>query len=308
MNQVFRRYGNSLAVAAAVAFVPCLQAQTISSIAVDNTSSPDPGTANRVFLTQSTLGAVEVDDLRVLFTHRMAFYNEQTANGAIAQTNKRNVIYEIAFTVEDPQEQGFLLRLDSLMNGISEIDWETGETGSAVATGVMFSATYDDSTDAPGTFSLIPNVFGQSTPGLSISSPQRQVQGQSSARVANLGPYVGTTDFVFRFTTSGTPTTNVLFPNSATGFGSVGYGLGVLPTEFETVDPLTLGHFLMFTVAFTSACPADVNRDGAVNLGDLNLVLANFGQVSLDGDTNQDGLVNLADLNAVLAAFGTECP
>lgn len=283
-------------------------AQSVSAITVDNTSSPDPGSANRVFLTESTLGEVEVDDLRVRFTHRMAFYNAQTASGAIAQTNKRNVIYEIAFTVEDPQELGFLLRLDSLMRGISEIDWETGETGSAVATGVSFSARYDDSTDAPETFLLIPNVFGQSTPGLSVSNPQRQVQEQSSERVANLGPYVGTTDFVFRFTTIETPTTNVLLPNNATGFGSVGYGLGELPAEFETVDPLTLGHFLTFTVAFAPPCPADVNRDGAVNLGDLNLVLANFGQVSLDGDTNQDGLVNLADLNLVLALFGTECP
>jgi hypothetical protein len=281
--------------------------QSVSAITVDNSSSPDPGTKNRVFLTESTLGGVEIDDLRVSFTHRMAFYNAQIASGAIAQTNKRNVIYEIAFTVEDPQEQGFLLRLDSLMNGISEIDWETGETGTAVATGVAFSARYDDSTDAPESFSIIPGVFGQSTPGLSISSPQRQVQEQSSERVANLGPYVGTTDFVFRFTTIGTPTTNVLLPNNATGFGSVGYGLGQLPLEFGSVDPLTLGHFLTFTVAFAPPCPADVNRDGAVNLADLNLVLANFGQVSLDGDTNQDGLVNLADLNLVLALFGTNC-
>lgn len=290
-----------------LALAAMVGAQSVTAITVDNTSSPDPGTTNRVFLTQSTLGGVEVDDLRVQFTHRMAFYNQQTASGGIAQTNKRNVIYEIAFTVEDPQEQGFLLRLDSLMNGISEIDWETGETGSASATGVMFSATYDDSTDAPGTFSIIPGVFGQSTPGLSISSPQRQVQEQSSERVANLGPYVGTTEFVFRFTTIGTPTTNVLLPNNATGFGSVGYGLGELPMEYGSVDPLTLGHFLTFTVAFAPPCPADVNRDGAVNLADLNLVLANFGQVSLDGDTNQDGLVNLADLNTVLAAFGTTC-
>jgi len=56
------------------------------------------------------------------------------------------------------------------------------------------------------------------------------------------------------------------------------------------------------------ACPADVTGDGEVNLADLNLVLANFGQQTDDGDTNGDGVVDLADLNAVLAAFGTSCP
>ncbi|MFG0292801.1 MAG: hypothetical protein ACF8MJ_06555 [Phycisphaerales bacterium JB050] len=52
----------------------------------------------------------------------------------------------------------------------------------------------------------------------------------------------------------------------------------------------------------------DVNNDGSVDLADLNLVLANFGQASEAGDTNGDGTVDLADLNAVLAAFGTVCP
>lgn len=54
-------------------------------------------------------------------------------------------------------------------------------------------------------------------------------------------------------------------------------------------------------------CPGDTNGDGEVNLADLNLVLANFGQDTSDGDTNGDGSVDLADLNTVLAAFGTSC-
>lgn len=54
-------------------------------------------------------------------------------------------------------------------------------------------------------------------------------------------------------------------------------------------------------------CPGDVTGDGSINLADLNLVLANFGQTTPEGDTNGDGVVNLADLNAVLAAFGTNC-
>ena len=53
----------------------------------------------------------------------------------------------------------------------------------------------------------------------------------------------------------------------------------------------------------------DVTGDGAVDLADLNLVLANFGQSSpagvLEGDANCDNTVDLADLNTVLANFGS---
>ena len=55
-------------------------------------------------------------------------------------------------------------------------------------------------------------------------------------------------------------------------------------------------------------CPADVTGDGQIDLADLNLVLASFGQSTDEGDTNNDGQVDLADLNAVLASFGQACP
>lgn len=50
--------------------------------------------------------------------------------------------------------------------------------------------------------------------------------------------------------------------------------------------------------------PGDANADGLVNLADLNLVLANFGQSGSAGDVTGDGEINLADLNLVLAQFG----
>jgi hypothetical protein len=61
------------------------------------------------------------------------------------------------------------------------------------------------------------------------------------------------------------------------------------------------------TVASAPDCPPDVTGDNEVDLADLNLVLANFGQTTASGDTNEDGEVDLADLNAVLASFGTGC-
>ena len=61
------------------------------------------------------------------------------------------------------------------------------------------------------------------------------------------------------------------------------------------------------TVADAPDCPGDVTGDNVVDLADLNLVLANFGQSTSEGDANDDGVVNLEDLNAVLGAFGTAC-
>ncbi len=53
-------------------------------------------------------------------------------------------------------------------------------------------------------------------------------------------------------------------------------------------------------------CAGDVTGDGATNLADLNLVLANFGSSTPQGDANGSGTVDLADLNLVLANFGCE--
>ena len=57
----------------------------------------------------------------------------------------------------------------------------------------------------------------------------------------------------------------------------------------------------------SSPCPGDVTADQAVDLADLNLVLANFGTATTSGDATDDGFVDLADLNLVLANFGELC-
>lgn len=51
---------------------------------------------------------------------------------------------------------------------------------------------------------------------------------------------------------------------------------------------------------------ADLDGSGTVDLTDLNIVLANFGDGD-GGDVNDDGETNLTDLNAVLAQFGENC-
>lgn len=85
-----------------------------------------------------------------------------------------------------------------------------------------------------------------------------------------------------------------------------------LPWPLEAIS--SVGDRVAVLEAFLAACPSpsqpcdgDVNGDGEVNLADLNLVLANFGQATSEGDANGDGNVDLADLNLVLANFGTSC-
>ncbi|GMU80994.1 MAG: hypothetical protein AMXMBFR47_08650 [Planctomycetota bacterium] len=56
---------------------------------------------------------------------------------------------------------------------------------------------------------------------------------------------------------------------------------------------------------------ADLDGDGAVGLGDLTILLANFGTggaVPADGDLDGDEDVDLGDLAGLLAQFGTTCP
>lgn len=62
-----------------------------------------------------------------------------------------------------------------------------------------------------------------------------------------------------------------------------------------------------------AARPAgDIDLNGAVDLGDLALLLANFGTGSGgtldDGDLDGNGTVDLGDLAVLLSSFGTACP
>ena len=62
-----------------------------------------------------------------------------------------------------------------------------------------------------------------------------------------------------------------------------------------------------------TACPADLNNDGVIDLADLGILLADFGCTAgpppaCPGDIDNDGDTDLADLGILLANFGTTCP
>ena len=54
--------------------------------------------------------------------------------------------------------------------------------------------------------------------------------------------------------------------------------------------------------------PGDVNQDGAVNIGDLTLLAAQWNQSGQTGDLNGDGHVDIGDLTALASAWQTNLP
>lgn len=56
-------------------------------------------------------------------------------------------------------------------------------------------------------------------------------------------------------------------------------------------------------------CPEDINQNGTVEVGDLLLLLADFGCITdcSVADVNGDGSVSVADILLMLAAFGEDC-
>ena len=89
-------------------------------------------------------------------------------------------------------------------------------------------------------------------------------------------------------------------------------------SPFRASDLTCDGTFASFTATALNGCsyaltdlaalPGDANRDGRVDINDLTIVLANFGQTagmtSGLGDFNGDGAVDVNDLTIVLTNFG----
>jgi len=105
--------------------------------------------------------------------------------------------------------------------------------------------------------------------------------------------------------------TNVAtFTYTGTNGGIVGmlpdgnYRATLLAAGINTPQGAALAADHVLTFGFLQG---DANNDGRVNLGDFNVLAANFGQSPRDftqGDFNYDGRVNLADFNVLAARFG----
>lgn len=64
-----------------------------------------------------------------------------------------------------------------------------------------------------------------------------------------------------------------------------------------------------FLVEISAPCPGDLDGDGDVDLGDLGIILSDYGCQGPDcvGDIDGDGETGLGDLGIVLAGFGEPC-
>lgn len=292
---------------AACAALPA-HAQTIGAVEVTDTSSPNPANGLATFVTQSILGPVTSDGLAVGFTHRMAAHNTRIATGTVAQVNKRSLVFEIVFTVEDPEQQGYTLGFDSLIQNISTIQWTGGPGTTAWSTGLALDVRYDDTDNGEEDFEVLTGLFAQATDGVTVTEWGSAAVFESSTATGSLGPYTGTNRFAVRITTVTTPTTNVAFPNSATGSGSVNLGLGGVSDSYPDINPADLGHFLTVTATFNNPCPADFNADTQLNFFDFAAFIAAYEAEDPAADFNNDGQLNFFDFTVFIQAFNAGCP
>lgn len=91
-----------------------------------------------------------------------------------------------------------------------------------------------------------------------------------------------------------------LFPTASAGIEAEAFATTTTAATLKawTLDPTLEGG--------DDSDPLDVNGDGAVNVGDVNILLADIiatGGTTLAYDVNGDGAVNIGDVNVILAAI-----
>ena len=249
-----------------------MPAATISGISLSNNSSADETTpaGSNVMREFQTAGGVTIPVTTlgqdVTFQHHMQWYNGYRVDPSVsgsALIHRRNVNYDLEFTVEDPLGQGYAVQIDSLLRGYSAAMWTSGASANAVtATGTSLSGRIDtDTADATDT-------LGAQIPGLTVTAASGTTANSTAPATSDFAEindsfstttFTGTRNFALRFTTVGSTTTNVFLQNNQTGQGSVRYGLANSDTALDPTgqpqpgdafpDP-SLGHFVTVTASF----------------------------------------------------------
>ena len=137
--------------------------------------------------------------------------------------------------------------------------------------------SWEQGTYLPGDIFVIPTVI-----------KEHQVSFASTGRTVAIereGTLLTITFKVIATKTSTLTLTEVILSSNA------GKPLPVTAENAEIVEPPTP--------------PWDVNKDGVINILDLTLVTAHFGETgTIDADVNRDNVVNILDLTLVAAHFG----
>ena len=112
-----------------------------------------------------------------------------------------------------------------------------------------------------------------------------------------------------------------LFTSEGFGYFALycaGAELGLeLTDNLNMLDYVLCDHALTcaydWAIGYVGTCVEDINGDGEVNLADLSILLASYGQCECSpdywpgADMDDDGCVGASDLATLLAAYGTSC-
>lgn len=91
----------------------------------------------------------------------------------------------------------------------------------------------------------------------------------------------------------------ILQANGLSGLDGATFG-----DYFTVSGQKNMDNYTLTSLLGGPALPGDLNGDGAVNSGDLDLVRGNWGTAGPEGDANGDGAVNSGDLDIVRANWG----
>lgn len=86
------------------------------------------------------------------------------------------------------------------------------------------------------------------------------------------------------------------------------YNAGALTGIFnDAVDATSHGYSVVYgnTAITLIELAGDANRDGTVNIFDVNFVSSNWGGTGPDGDVNRDNAVNIFDINQISSNWGS---
>lgn len=261
-------------------------AVTISAVTITNNSTPDEtdtlsGGRLHEFRTASSIGGPVSGSGSLELTTQMQWYNGHLATGGVAQTHKRNVVYDLSFTVLDPTNSGYTLSIDTVMRGHSTAIWtgssNTSSPSSAItATGTTLSGRFDsDLSDAidelgsqVGDLTILGALGGTSANDVVTRGDSALNQSRSFAA----GSLSGTRTFGLRFTTATSSSTNVLAQNGEQGQGSVRYGLNNLLTGLDLsgqpqagdLSNDQLGHFVTIRLTDLVTDPGTLPSPGSL--------------------------------------------
>lgn len=306
----------SLLLASALFALSAAANVTISDVLTTNTSSPNEIVAKgnhivREFRTQNTsTSAVEQNGNESSFSNHfqwaMAHRVNQPAAPDFALIYLRRVNYEISFTVNDPNNLGYIIDVDHAVKGIASASRE--EAVQVGMTAGILLGRIDDGSGPVLKTNL--HVYGG---GVNITGTEAETYKEkviSNGNSYQTASYTGTKTFKISFASQPSYAGTSVFLNYGGGETSLRYGLGTLhqsngdtsTPDFQLTGysgvgeevPSDLGHKVNIKVTALQTI-VDTDQDGIVDEDDNCPLTPNPDQSDVDGDGVGDVCDNCAE-------------